>query len=153
MRRWCNKHAGSGVNPAPTLHFSAEWRARTSVRPCEIAEVDHLVKAHYLHRRPGVVTFCVVMETDGIAIGMVMFALPPRETSVRYGGLTWELARLFITDDAPCNSESWLIAQSIRLVRAHHPHVENLVSYADPSVGHTGVVYKASNWIADGPHR
>jgi hypothetical protein len=24
------------------------------------------------------------------------------------------------------------------------------VSYADPSVGHVGTVYKASNWMADG---
>jgi hypothetical protein len=90
------------------------------------------------------------METDGVLIGAVVYALPPSQTSVRYGGPTWELARLYITDEAPCNTESWLIAQSIRLVRTTDPTVENLVSYADPSAGHTGIVYKASNWIADG---
>jgi len=83
-------------------------------------------------------------------VGTAIYALPPRETSVRYGGETWELARLWISDDVPCNAETWLIAQSIRYIAACFPVVKCLVSYADIGAGHEGVIYKASNWTPDG---
>jgi len=69
---------------------------------------------------------------------------------VRYGGLTWEMARLWIADDVPRNGESWLIAQSIKYIKRERPDVTTLVTYADPSVGHSGTVYRASNWLPDG---
>jgi hypothetical protein len=56
-----------------------------------------------------------------------------------------ELNRLWIEDGTPRNSESYLIAGSSRLVPA-----EILVSYADPSHKHVGIVYQASNWLYTG---
>jgi len=32
----------------------------------------------------------------------------------------------------------------------NHPAVKVLVSYADPSAGHAGVIYRAANWTPDG---
>lgn len=84
-------------------------------------------------------------------IGCIVFALPPRETMKRYNvKIAWELARLFIEDCTPRNAESWFVARAIRWVRDHRPEVECLVSYADPSAGHSGTIYKAGNWIHDG---
>ena len=63
--------------------------------------VAHLVKAHYLHRWPGVVTATLALMDGSEPIGAIVFALPPRETMKRYrrvaimetaslhGGLTW----------------------------------------------------------------
>jgi len=90
------------------------------------------------------------MKCGWDVLGAVVFALPPRETSKRYGGETWELARLWLDDLVPQNAETWLIAQTVRYIRQHYESVKVLVSYADPSVGHTGTVYKAANWIPDG---
>jgi len=90
------------------------------------------------------------LKHNGKLRGGIVFALPPRETAKRYGGVTWELARLWIEDKVPSNAESWLIAQAVRHIRKHRPEVRTLVSYADPSVGHMGTVYKAANWVADG---
>lgn len=68
----------------------------------------------------------------------------------RYGGETWELARLYLIDSAPKNSESCTISKSVGYIRKHFPSVKFLVSYADPSVNHHGTVYKAAGWKPDG---
>lgn len=64
--------------------------------------------------------------------------------------LAWELARLFVLDSEPFNSETWFLARAIRYVKRNCPAVRMLVSYADPSVGHKGTIYKAANWKPDG---
>jgi len=81
---------------------------------------------------------------------MIIFALPPRETSKRYNANTWELARLWVDDRMPRNTESWFISRAIDYIKRNRKDVECLVSYADPSVGHKGTIYKAANWIEDG---
>ena len=112
--------------------------------------VDHLVRKHYLHSWPGVVTATLALMDGPIPIGCIVFALPPRETLVRYSVQTWELARLFIEDVTPKNTETWFIARSIRWIRRNHPAVLCLVSYADPQASHQCTIYKAGNWIQDG---
>lgn len=135
---------------SPIGRFDAEWRKRCSIRHASPAEIVPMVQLHYLRRPPGVTVCRLVMDCDGSPVGMVIFAMPPRETAKRYGGISWELARLWIADDIPSNAESWLISQAVRHVRQWHPDVAVLVSYADPSVGHQGTIYKAANWVIDG---
>jgi hypothetical protein len=90
------------------------------------------------------------LRRDADLFGVIVFALPPRETSKRYGGETWELARLWVDDSLPQNTETWMIARAVRYVRQNHSTVKVLVSYADPSAGHAGIIYKAANWVCDG---
>lgn len=130
--------------------FDGTYRAKSRVRKGTIAECAPFFKSHYLGRRPGVVPLVLVIEVASRPVGMVCFGIPPRETDRRYGRRTWELARLWIADDVPTNAETWAIAAAIRYVRKNHPEVGMLVSYADPSFGHQGTIYKASNWRADG---
>jgi len=68
----------------------------------------------------------------------------------RYGGMTWELARLWVADNVPANAETWLIAKAVAYIKRMHCDVRWLISYADPSAGHSGTIYKAANWKADG---
>jgi hypothetical protein len=118
--------------------------------PVKRDEIDSFIKAHYIGRWPGVCVLILGLRHNSRLRGGIVFALPPRETAKRYGGLTWELARLWIEDRVPSNAESWLISHAVRYIRKHRPEVQTLVSYADPSVGHLGTVYKAANWIPDG---
>lgn len=47
------------------------------------------------------------MWRDETLVGVVVFALPPRETAKRYRvKVAWELARLFILDSEPFNAET-----------------------------------------------
>jgi hypothetical protein len=109
-----------------------------------------MVRRHYLGRWPGVVTLTLAAHGDGGPFGCIVFALPPRETAKRYGAVTWELARLWVDDRAATNAETWIIGAAIRWIERNRKDVEALVSYADPSRGHSGTIYRASNWIADG---
>lgn len=115
-------------------------------------EVQHMINTHYLGRWPGVVTLVLKLHdcTLGKAVAVLVFALPPRETAKRYGGVTWELARLWVDDCMPKNTETYFIARGIGYIKSFHEDVEMLVSYADPSAGHAGTIYKAGNWKSDG---
>ena len=112
--------------------------------------VNHMIRSHYLHKWPAVTRCILGMTVDMTLVGVVVFADAPTGTSTRLGGYAWELARLWIDDVVPTNGESWLIARAVRHVRDEHPEVKALASYADPSIGHQGTIYRASNWTYDG---
>jgi hypothetical protein len=57
-----------------------------------------------------------------------------------------ELRRLVLIDECPRNSESRVIGQSLRWIKKHDKKLKLVVSYADPNYGHTGVIYRASNF-------
>ena len=131
------------------MKFDSQWRKACAIEPCPVSYVDGFLRLHYLKKRPAIVTLCVVMLHNRTPVGCAVFAAPPRECEVRYGGKGWELARLFILDEIPRNAETWLIAQSVRLIKLRCD-VDFLVSYADPSAGHRGTIYYAANWTYDG---
>lgn len=54
-----------------------------------------------------------------------------------------ELTRLWSPDGMPKNTESRLIGQSLRMLRG----VRLVMSYSDPSQGHRGTIYQATNWL------
>ncbi len=56
------------------------------------------------------------------------------------------LARLWLSDELPSNSESRVLAISLRLLH-RFTTVKFIVTYADPDAGHPGHVYQASNWL------
>ena len=122
-----------------------------SVGPASRSEADPLVLSHYLKRWPGVVVLTLGMWRGPFIVGVIVFALPPRETAKRYEvTVCWELARLYVMDTEPFNSETWFMSRAIKFIRSNHPTVEALVSYADPSAGHSGTIYRAANWQQDG---
>lgn len=134
----------------PKYAFGEQWINQMEIQRCSIADIKGFVSAHYLHAAPAVVVLALKLTACGVPIGCVIFSMPPRETCKRYGGLTWELARLYLINEVPGNSESWLISAAVKYVKKNHKEVECLVSYADPDAGHDGRIYRASNWVEDG---
>ena len=61
----------------------------------------------------------------------------------------YELNRLWMSQEAPRNSESRFIGWSLRVLRRLHPEWI-LVSYADTAQCHTGAIYRATGWIYTG---
>lgn len=114
--------------------------------------VDHMIReGHYLGRWPGTITAAFQLNAAGLPMGVLTYSLPPRETFKRYGaGLVWELSRLWVSDDMPRNTETWFIAKTIQWIQRNRHDVDLLISYADPSQGHQGTIYKAANWQCDG---
>jgi hypothetical protein len=55
------------------------------------------------------------------------------------------LARLVVAPHIPTNAASFLLGQSIRMIR-RDGRFRVLVTYADETQGHTGGIYRATNW-------
>jgi hypothetical protein len=64
---------------------------------------------------------------------------------VEEAGNVYELTRLWVDDLVPKNGESFLIGRTLRMLDK-----EIVVSYADSSQNHVGVVYQATNFIYTG---
>ena len=56
-----------------------------------------------------------------------------------------ELRRLCLIDDTPKNAESFFVGWSIRWLKKNTDW-EFILSYADAEQGHTGVIYRATNF-------
>ena len=104
---------------------------------CKPAEVSELLAArHYLGPiKRGIAwrdEFGVIVVTSPTARN-----IPPR----------WlELARwCIVSDEKNAGSRQW--AAFIRALKSARPDVSTIVSYSDPSVGHTGALYRACNWL------
>lgn len=67
-------------------------------------------------------------------------------------GQYMELNRMWLSDDAPRNSESRAISYAIKYIRRACPSVAWIQSFADERCGGLGVVYQASNFLYLGSH-
>lgn len=56
-----------------------------------------------------------------------------------------ELRRLVLIDDTPRNAESFFVGRTVKWLKKN-TDVKTIVSYADPNHGHSGIIYRASNF-------
>ena len=61
-----------------------------------------------------------------------------------------EIGRMCMTEEMPRNSESQMISQLVKWLKANHPEIKILFTWADGMVGKVGYVYQASNFIYAG---
>ena len=61
-----------------------------------------------------------------------------------------ELTRLFVFDGYGKNIESYVIANSIKLIKRDFPNIKAIISYADGEKNHNGKIYQATNFIYQG---
>lgn len=110
---------------------------------------DFLDSFHYARSgRSSKLKFGAFLDRELIAV--VKFSSTTRDGTPRTLGLSssqvLELDRLCIHPNYhKKNFASWLISRSSNFV-FQNPEVRALVSFADPQSGHSGSVYKASNW-------
>lgn len=108
-------------------------------------------KYHYAHVWPGSAQFAFGVRRGREVVGVVVLGCGANRHAkgfLRVGdGEFLELLRLWLKDSLPRNSESQVIAATIRLIRKHLPQVKILLSYADPYAGHLGTIYQATNWM------
>jgi hypothetical protein len=123
-----------------------------SVRPIDNNTAQQMVvKHHYLHRKaPCSKAFGLFDQAEQLR-GVVLYGTP--SSSALRAGIAGkeqafnviELTRLWIDDNSPKNSESYLIGNSLK-----HCGKEIVVSFADTSQNHLGIVYQATNWLYTG---
>ena len=129
--------------------FTVEEIPRKSV-------VKFIEKHHYSHNVNGVQSlYHYGLFTEGNfgipkMIGAMMYAYPSMPaTAAKYNPINpekcLELRRLVCIDDTPKNTESYFIGQTFKLLK-RDTDMEVIVSFADQHHGHTGVIYKATNF-------
>jgi hypothetical protein len=119
--------------------------------PCELKQVRRFVESHhYSHNVNGVkISHCFRVEVDGKIVGGVIFGALSTTAWKRFADSeekVLELRRLVLLNEAGRNSESRVVGWCLRWLKKNAKVVEVVVSYADPAHGHTGVIYRASNF-------
>lgn len=66
-------------------------------------------------------------------------------SSRRLPGNWLELSRWCLSGAPNAGSQQW--AAVSRQIRESMPEITTIISYSDPSVGHTGALYRACNWL------
>jgi hypothetical protein len=81
----------------------------------------------------------------------VAWWLPPTKVAAQSVNSDWKsvlnLTRLVVLPGMPTNSASFLIAQSIKWIKKNDKRWSTLLTYADGGQGHTGGIYRATNWV------
>tara|TARA_R100000426_G_scaffold86661_1_gene68681 strand:+ start:1406 stop:1984 length:579 start_codon:yes stop_codon:yes gene_type:complete len=100
-------------------------------------------------------TFGLKRRSDGELMGAALWLPPTKNAAMnacrldekdpdRWRGVL-SLSRLAVHPDVPTNGASFLIGRCCRILRKRGKY-HLLVTYADESQGHTGAIYKATNW-------
>ena len=112
-----------------------------------------LVAHHYLHSFPGCTELCFGAFSGSRLLGAITFGAGPANAFRLVEGASIEdcltLTRLWLSDELPPNSESRIIGICLRALKKH-TRVKFLVSYADPALGHLGIIYQAGGWLYTG---
>lgn len=87
----------------------------------------------------------VCQWVGGEVVGTMVWRQPTSRRLPADG--TWlELSRWCLTPACGANAGSRMHRYAVGTIRRLFPAVTTLVSYSDPSIGHTGALYKACNW-------
>lgn len=118
-----------------------------------LAAKELLSKWHYQkHGRSG---HCYGVMHDGKLIAVAVYSTVTRlqmasKQKVNSGEIL-ELTRFVIDPKYQArNFATWLISRSIKCIRSEFMNIKVLISFSDPTFGHDGTIYKASNWVFDG---
>ena len=115
---------------------------------------DFIEENHYSHNINGVISdLCFGLYNQNELIGAAIFGrMAMRNAYKKYWDVEdeiVELRRLVCIDNTPKNTESFFIGKMLRYLQRNTSY-KIVISYADSTYGHTGVIYKASNFVHKG---
>ena len=110
-------------------------------------------REHYLHSMPGGTCLAFGAFVKGRLLGAATFGSGPMLAHKLVEGTNPKdcltLTRLWLSDELPPNSESRFLGVMLRAIKKN-TSIKFLVSYADPSAGHLGIIYQATGWLYTG---
>lgn len=136
--------------PEPTgeTHLHKEDYA---IRTCSWAAARQLVEAHHYSGKSAdiVIYRHGLYRRHGNTLVGVAVWMPPTRRAAESVDPDWQrvlcLTRLVVAPNEPTNAASYLLGRSMRLIK-QDGRFHTLVTYADEAQGHTGAIYKATNW-------
>jgi hypothetical protein len=141
------QEAGPGSTPRTALQSII-------VRPIpSVAAKKIIVKNHYLHSFLGCTQLCFGMFIENRLLGALTLGAGPTNAFRLVEGAKpndcLTLTRLWLSEELPPNSESRVVAISLRFLKKY-TKLKFLVTYADPTQGHIGIIYQAGGWLYTG---
>ena len=119
--------------------------------------LEMIQKYHYSNTLPKLNKYFVGFFHQGELVGVVTlgWGTRPKHTIQRiFPSLDandyLEIGRMCMTEDMPRNSESQMLSQLVKWIKANIPELKILFTWADGMVGKVGYVYQASNFIYAG---
>jgi hypothetical protein len=136
-----------GSNPTAALHA-------LHIHPLPMSITKQVLEYnHYLHSLPGSTKLTFGIFNSNKLAGSLALGVGPNNAHSLVEGATPDdcltLTRLWLSDELPPNSESRVISLVTRSLRKH-TSVKFILTYADPSWNHVGIIYQASGWLYTG---
>lgn len=127
-------------------------REHWEIRPIDQPRaVDFIERHHYSMGAPNtsVARHGLFCQSNGNLTGVALWLPPTKAAAVSVDPENWRgvlsLSRLCLAHWVPTNGASFLLGGSMRMLdRDRWP---TLLTYADTALGHTGAIYRATNWI------
>jgi len=123
------------------------------VRKTERSVITNFIETHhYSHSINGCISdycFALYDEDDNMVGAMFYGRMAMHNQWKKFAEVATdviELRRLVCIDDTPKNTESYFIGATLRMMRKEWNPNGVVVSYADKEYGHSGIIYKASNF-------
>jgi hypothetical protein len=120
---------------------------------CSIQEIRGFVETwHYSKNVNGLISdYCFKLEDESGQLigGMIYGRIAMAGVWKKYvddESKLIELRRLCCIDKTPKNTESYFIGQTLKYL-SKHTTIESVISYADQSHNHSGIIYQASNFM------
>lgn len=123
------------------------------VAPAPIKEAKEMVRQYHYSKgcsNTAVYVHGLYKKSDNKLYGVALWLPPTKVACESVNKERWtkvlSLSRLVVVPGVPKNACSFLMSRSISLIKEEGRFV-SLVTYADFSQGHTGGIYKATNWV------
>ena len=151
--------AGVTVSTTPFQRVRAGSTPSAALHQLQVQPIAHHIaraiieRHHYLHSLPGGTKLAFGVFLGAKLMGALTLGVGPANAHRLVKGAASEdcltLTRLWLSDELPHNSESRVIGIVLRSLR-RHTGIKFLISYADPSQGHLGIIYQATGWLYTG---
>jgi hypothetical protein len=132
-------------------------KARAALRPALLVgearrEAEEKIRNwHYARSIPSGKSHYV-----GFGTAIVVWSVPANHMGPRHfmPGVddphVFELTRLWVPDGHDRNLLTRAISAAVGVLKSVEPEIDLVMSYADPSAGHNGHVYRAASWVEVG---
>jgi len=131
-------------------------KALHDLRLIPISRVDAktlIVRNHYSHTLPGGTKMSFGVILNGRLLGVMTFGVGPFYGYKLVDGATPDdvvtLTRLWLSDELQRNSESKVLGIALKSLK-RDTSLKFVIAYSDPTVGHLGIIYQATNWLYTG---
>jgi len=110
-----------------------------------------LERHHYIKSLPRGCSKVFCLWLDKTLVGVAAYGYPVGRMATNKYSIDLELKRFCLEPNCIKNTASWFISRTLKILKKEN--YKGVITYADTEQGHTGSIYKASNFEILGPQK